>query len=313
MISRMKFAKVALVGLAITASPAALAQDISNDAIAAERAAGAPFTQTIANTAAPIATSAAQSVLQSTRVPAVRTIAPTAAAAGPIYAKTAARVAPAQTAASYYQPQYYQTAQRTIPAQTFPAAQAVPVQYTREQWLEECYRRTGGKSNREKGNIIGGLLGAIAGGVLGNRVWDSERLAGTLIGAGTGGLLGAVAGGLLGGRKKSDYDCQEVLDAHMEAYSSGQFQTTPVQYAPQPYYTAARTIPAQPVQYVAVPVQTYAQPVTMIETQVAVPQRAVVREYVTEEWVEEPVRERVIEEPRPVKRVKRVPVYVKDQ
>lgn len=310
MISRMKFAKVAIVGLAISASPAALAQNISNDAAAAERVAGAPFTQTAARVAAPMVASAAQSVMQSAPVQAARTIAPVAAAA-PVYAQAAAPVAAAQTAASYYQPQYYQTAQRTIPAQTFPAAQAVPVQYTREQWLEECYRRTGGKNNREKGNIIGGLLGAIAGGVLGNRVWDSERLAGTLIGAGTGGLLGAVAGGLLGGGKRSSYDCEEVLDAHLSAYSSGQIQAAPVQYAPQPYYTASRAIPAQQVQYVPVQVQTYAQPVTMIETQVAVPQRAVVREYVTEEWVEEPVRERVIEQPR---RVKRVPIkYVKDQ
>lgn len=307
MISRIKFAKVAIVGLAVSASPAALAQtDISNDAVAAERAAGAPFTQTAARVAAPMVTSAAQSALQSAPIQTARAIAPVAAAA-PVFAQTAAPVAAAQTAASYYQPQYYQTAQRTIPAQTFPATQAVPVQYTREQWLEECYRRTGGKSNREKGNIIGGLLGAVAGGVLGNRVWDSERLAGTLIGAGTGGLLGAVAGGLLGGKKRSGYDCQAVLDAHLSAYSSGQIQAAPVQY------TASRVIPAQQVQYV--PVQTYAQPVTMIETQVAVPQRAVVREYVTEEWVDEPVRERVIEQPRRVKRVpiKRAPVYVKDQ
>ncbi len=296
MISRMKFAKLAIVGMAISASPAALAQtNTSIDGMAAEHAAGAPFIQaatSAATQAAPVVAAAAQAPVHSV-----------ATTAAPVIAQAAAPVVASHQAAAYHQPTYHQ------PVQHYAPAQAYPVQYTREQWLEECYARTGGKSNREKGNIIGGLLGAVAGGVIGNRVWDSERLAGTLIGAGTGGLLGAVAGGLLGGKKRSSYDCEAVLDSHLAAHSSGQYQTA----APQQYYTAARTIPAP--QYTYAPVQTYAQPVMMVETQVAVPQRAVVREYVTEEWVEETVRERVIEEPRPVKRVpiKRVPVkYVKD-
>ena len=64
--------------------------------------------------------------------------------------------------------------------------------FQRDQWLDECERRTNGRSNREKGGIIGGLLGAVAGGIIGNRSFDSERLGGTLLGVGVGGLAGGL-------------------------------------------------------------------------------------------------------------------------
>ena len=38
------------------------------------------------------------------------------------------------------------------------------------------------------------MLGAIAGGIIGNRVSDAERLGGTLIGAGVGGIGGLIIG-----------------------------------------------------------------------------------------------------------------------
>lgn len=103
----------------------------------------------------------------------------------------------------------------------YPGAPAAPVGivFEREQWLEECRRRTNGRSEKEKGGIIGGLLGAIAGGIIGNRVADGERLAGTLIGAGTGGLAGLLLGNIIGGGKKNDrYDCEAALDGYLAQY-----------------------------------------------------------------------------------------------
>lgn len=44
------------------------------------------------------------------------------------------------------------------------------------------------------GRIVGGVLGAVAGGIAGNRLADGNRTAGTLIGAGLGGLAGAAIG-----------------------------------------------------------------------------------------------------------------------
>ena len=113
-----------------------------------------------------------------------------------------------------------------------------------------------------------------------------------------------MAGGLIGrSGKRGGYDCDAALERHLTLVQNGQYQ--PV------HHTAARTIPAQqyvPVQQYYAPVQSYAQPVMYVEQKVAVQQRAVVREYVTEEYVEEPVFQ-----PAPVKRVKRVPIYVKGQ
>ena len=165
---------------------------------------------------------------------------------------------------------------------SYPAAPEAIV-LDRETWLAECEARTRGTSGRKKGGIIGGLLGAIAGGIIGNRAWDSERLAGTLIGAGTGGLAGGLIGSAIGSRdERSYYNCEEALDRYMSA---------------RPYHPrqASRTI--APHAYGYAPVMAYApmyayapayqQPVTMIEVREEIPQRAVVREYVTEEWVDE--------------------------
>ncbi|MEL6530851.1 MAG: glycine zipper 2TM domain-containing protein [Pseudomonadota bacterium] len=168
-----------------------------------------------------------------------------------------------------------------------PAAPA-PIVFEREQWLEECRRRTDGRSEKEKGGIIGGLLGAVAGGIIGNRVADGERLAGTLIGAGTGGLAGLLLGNLIGGGKKNDrYDCEAALDGYLSQYgqpgaartipypAGGYYPTTYPGYAPAytGHYGYSAACGCQQPQVVWVPVRT------------EVRQRVIVRETVREERI----------------------------
>lgn len=152
-----------------------------------------------------------------------------------------------------------------------PQAGAYPPPYPdfdRAAWLDDCVGKVSGKDERKKGGIIGGLLGALAGGVIGNRAWDSERLAGTLIGAGTGGIVGMAIGSAIGGKGRSDRDyCAAYLDRYLMGYGYG-------------YGYAG---------YMMVPVM------------VAVPQRAVVREYVTEEWVDVPVAHKPAKKVRYIK------------
>ncbi|MGB3472501.1 MAG: glycine zipper 2TM domain-containing protein [Erythrobacter sp.] len=175
-----------------------------------------------------------------------------------------------------------------------PVAQA-PVVFEREQWIAECNRRTNGRSESEKGGIIGSLLGAVGGGILGNRIADGERLGGTLIGAGVGGLAGLLLGNLIGGGKKNDrYDCEAALDGYL------------TQYGKHGARFASRTI-AAPVAY-AQPVQSYAyapapvyyqqqQQMVMVPVYYQQPQRVIVREEVREEVV--PGATRYIPPPTP--------------
>ncbi len=164
----------------------------------------------------------------------------------------------------------------------------VPPQFDRAAWLAECRAQYGDKRG-QKGGILGSLLGAIAGGVIGNRVYDSERLAGSLIGAGVGGLAGLAIGTAIGSSKnrRARDECEGTLNQYLAGgygnYGGGYYQQ----------------------QYTLVPVT------------VAIPQRAVIREYVTYETVLEPGVE-VIEEvrsepvyikPRPTKRTR----YIKGQ
>lgn len=296
MITAKKFATLAIAGLAASTSTAAMAQDApSIDAMAAEKAAGAAFGTAAAElpsvqSVAPLATAAAPVLARS--APIAATTAPIATAAAPVLGHTTASHSgssygfPAQQG-FHQQPQYA------------PAAQAYQVNYTPEQWLEECYARTGGKRRSgERGQGIGGVLGAVAGGIAGNRIAGrGDRLAGSLIGAGVGGLAGAVAGGLIGrSGRRGGYDCDAALERHLQLVQSGQFR--PVHSTASRVIAAPQYAPAP--QYYA-PVQTYAQPVMYVEQQVQVPQRAVVREYVTEELVDVP-------QPVPTKRV---PTYIK--
>lgn len=201
------------------------------------------------------------------------------------------RIASSMPVEQVYPAQGYAPAPYSPPVQQQPvygqpvyaAATPAPVVFEREQWLAECNRRTNGRSENEKGGIIGSLLGAVGGGILGNRIADGERLGGTLIGAGVGGLAGLLLGNLIGGGKKNDrYDCEAALDGYLGA--------------PGPRY-ASRTI-AAPMAYPAYaqPVQTYAyapapvvyqqqQQMVMVPVYYQQQQRVIVREEVREEVI----------------------------
>ncbi len=176
--------------------------------------------------------------------------------------------------------------QRNYAPTGYPFPAYAPVVFEREQWLDECNRRTNGRDESEKGGIIGGLLGAIGGGIIGNRVADSERLGGTLIGAGVGGLAGLLIGNLIGGGKKNDrYDCEAALDGYLSQYGANgpRFASrtiaAPVGYPAYGYdYAPAQVYYAQPQQIVMVPVQYQQQ------------QRVIVRETVREEIIPGAVR-----------------------
>lgn len=94
-------------------------------------------------------------------------------------------------------------------------ANARPLAYSpeqREQWLADCRalyleRDPGYAVERdEDGKIIGGLLGAVAGGFAGNRIAGrGNRVVGTVIGAGLGGLAGAAIGDAIDGDDEPAY------------------------------------------------------------------------------------------------------------
>ena len=163
--------------------------------------------------------------------------------------------------------------------------------FEREQWIEECNRRTAGRSDEEKGSIIGGLLGAIAGGIIGNRVADGDRLAGTLIGAGTGGLGGFLLGNLIGGSRDRDepYDCEAALDSYLSQYGQG-----PVRIAsrniPSPAYGYPGYYTPGPYGYAPAYGYNYAPPQQIVYVPVRYEQQyqVVVRETVREETYEVP-------------------------
>jgi len=200
-----------------------------------------------------------------------------------------------------YEEDYYQYSQ---PVQAPAYQTAYPVTLDREAWLAECHSRTDGVGRKKKGGIIGALLGAITGGIIGNRAWDSERLGGTLIGAGVGGIAGAVIGSAIEGSGRDDYryDCEAALDRYL---SGASYPAPRVAQRSIPAYAPAysQAYSYAPVAYAPVYAASYAyqQPMVMVEVQEEIPQQVVVREYVSEEWVDEPApvqRERTIEEPQ---------------
>lgn len=155
-------------------------------------------------------------------------------------------------------------------------AHPVENRFNRAAWLDDCHRRIRGVDREDRAAVIGGLLGAIAGGVVGNRVWDSERLAGTLLGAGVGGLAGVAIGSAVDAAsdRRHDDECARYLDSYM----AGGY--------PQTGYPGV----AYGYGYPGYAYGGY----TLVPVMVAVPQRQVIRETVTEEWVDEPVRTRSI-------------------
>ncbi|MEM1053504.1 MAG: hypothetical protein AAGI28_15560 [Pseudomonadota bacterium] len=215
----------------------------------------------------------------------------------------------AQAATSYVTRQAYEVEAEPLPhTHTHTHAPVYTNQYShayapgaqvfqREQWIAECERRTDGYGDRRKGGIIGGLLGAIAGGVIGNRLWDSERLAGTLIGVGAGGIGGAILGSLIGGGRndRGEYDCAAALDAYLSQYAQGGGRVAARSIpAPAPVYAA----PAYSYSYAAP--QYYYQPpqqITYVPIEYQQRQRVIVRETVREEVI--PGARRIISAPPP--------------
>lgn len=199
----------------------------------------------------------------------------------------------------------YHDAPLQPPTAHYPVSPALPSRFNRDAWLADCRARYDAQDGRRDGGVVGGLLGAAAGGLIGNRVADGERLAGTLIGAGVGGLAGLAIGTAIGAAVDGDR-AEDYCEAWLERYPPG--------YAHAPAYP----VPAPPPYGYDYPAYyghgcACTPAVTYMPVLLAVPQRAVVREYVTEEWVEAepqieqhaPARRRVIHTPaRPDKRIK---------
>lgn len=112
----------------------------------------------------------------------------------------------------------------------------------RESWLADCrlLMAYGGgyddgyhydERRGADGRVIGGLLGAAAGGVVGNRVADGNRTAGTLLGAGLGGLAGYAIGGAIddrddragfyGNATRDEIWAARYCDAYLRRYEMG--------------------------------------------------------------------------------------------
>ncbi len=216
-------------------------------------------------------------------------------AVAPVHAPQYAPAHPQMAAPMHHAPQYTNH-HAPAPHGAYPQqAAAYPPQprFDREEWLDECRARY--KRGDSKGGILGFLLGAVGGGIAGNRIADGERLGGTLIGAGIGGLAGAAIGSAISssGKRRAKKECEAWLDEYYNGGYRGQYGGY---YQPQAY--------------------TYVY--TMQPVLVAVPQKRVVREYVTEEWVTEtvhvpqttyvPAQRKIVREKRvkttPTKRIK---------
>jgi hypothetical protein len=159
----------------------------------------------------------------------------------------------------------------------------LPPRFDRDEWLENCRARIRGVDRKDIGGVIGGLLGGIAGGVIGNRAWDSRRTAGTLIGAGVGGLAGIAIGAAIGAaseRRRED-ECAWRLDEYLSNGHPGYGYGYGYGYSGYGY-------PAYGYGYTLVPVV------------VAIPQRQIVRETVTEEYEDVPVRARTVTRSRAI-------------
>lgn len=175
-----------------------------------------------------------------------------------------------------------------------PAPGYAPVVFEREQWLDECRRRTKGRDKDDTGTIILGLLGAVAGGIAGYEIAGvGDRVLGTVLGVGGGGLLGGLIGSLFDGDDDEDrYDCEAAIDNYLSAYGAPgtRIAAREIAYAPYPmsygysYYAA-------PPQMVTVPVRSQVQ------------QQVVVRETVREERYTVPGAARII--PRPTSKLQR--------
>jgi hypothetical protein len=210
-----------------------------------------------------------------------------------IQAPGPARPAPAPQG---YAPQYY-PGQGYAPQGYVPAA-AAPAVFERQQWIDECRRRTRGRGRDDTGLIIGGLLGAIGGGIAGYEIAGvGDRVLGTVLGVGGGGLIGGLLGSLFDGDDDDKYDCEAALDAYLSQYGAPGARVASREiaypYPPAPAYAYPQAYSygytyAPPPQVVLVPVRTEVQ------------QQVVVRETTREERYTVPGATRTIDPaPRP--------------
>ena len=133
------------------------------------------------------------------------------------------------------------------------------VSFDREAWLAECRARVGTYEESDRARLIGTVVGAAAGGLIGNRVAGSgNRLGGTAIGAGTGAVAGSVAGDAIDDREdarryRAGYGddggyCAAYLDDYLARASQAAASTT-------------TTVPGQQYFLVPVTVEVAQQPV----------------------------------------------------
>jgi hypothetical protein len=167
--------------------------------------------------------------------------------------------------------------------------------FERQQWIDECRRRTRGQNRDNTGLIIGGLLGAIGGGIAGYEIAGvGDRVLGTVLGVGGGGLIGSLLGSLFDGDDDDKYDCEAALDAYLSQYGAPGARIASREIAYPAYgpgygyaYPQGYTY-APPPQVVLVPVRTQVQ------------QQVVVRETVRDESYTVPGATRIIDPaPRP--------------
>lgn len=183
--------------------------------------------------------------------------------------------------------------------------------FDRKDWLKQCSKEVRQKGRGLNAGVGPGLVTAAIGGVVGNRIYKKERLAGALIGGGAGGLLGLALGSLVSSisdKREAHKYCTSFLDnqmrgqnqqasygnysqaqqmqgaqmQNMQMYQNqyqGQYQTQMV-YIPVMIQVPQRAVVRETVEYVDVPRQ-------------AAPQQTMIKEVVIERVVErqaEPVR-----------------------
>ena len=149
-----------------------------------------------------------------------------------------------------------------------------------QEMADRCQRlRPGG------GGGGGALVGGAVGGLIGNRVASGDRLLGTVVGAGVGAIAGSAAD--RANHRARERECDEFFSRYAPPAPA------PVQpaYAPGGVYAQG---PAYP-QTAAYPMPGYAPYGYMMVPVITQPQQPCVEKtVVTERWVEQPVRERVV-------------------